>query len=585
MRVLPVLVLLLVASPALAGVTPRPGANHHLGDDSFVVRFGRAPDAADPEPLRMRVHLEYVRDHLAARPATRPELAGRRAELLGYLGNYIAKGTTPINTYVPRRTPVFIDARGAICAVGYLIERAAGRVLPEQIARAHRLDYLEDISAAMPAVRAWIDESGFTLEELASIQPGYAEPDASEWKTWDLAEYPQPDGPYDRFGTGTMRKNRMEGEWKVVEDGVVRGKGAMRRGAGTWTSFHSNGKQLATGLYVANRAEGAWKLFHPSGNLAAEGMFIAGTRRGEWGFYYDTAAKTPIARGRFGPGGHATGTWRHFAPDGKLFATAFTETPSLALWGDPDWHTNGGKGYHLDLVAARGEVKHQIHQGTVGSEHQRLDSLSLGADRIYVQHNGQEQTIYDADGWRLEQSPSGGGWQASDCRWGATRKRIAKSGDIAYLHGLLYKELRVRGLASPEDFGGVPYSEEPRTARACRAPVQLSAARAKKIDLLLAAADQVGLASPAFVREAKLGDYQRQESDEPSEWELEREAAASSFKRVLADGMVAWIQWPHVDRLFVRAFQTMPGRFTKHWVDGDPQEPDVTADAAAGAAE
>ncbi|HWO23352.1 MAG TPA: hypothetical protein VNO30_31645 [Kofleriaceae bacterium] len=598
MRVLPILVFLLAASPALADVTPRPGANHHLGDDSFVARFGRPPDAADPEPLRMRVHLEYVRDYLAARPATQPALAGRRAELLGYLGDYIAKGTTPINTYVPRRTPVFIDARGAICAVGYLIERSAGRALPEQIAATHRLDYLEDIAAAMPAVRAWIDESGFTLEELASIQPGYSEPDAAEWKTWDLAKYPQPDGPYNRFGTGTLRKNKMEGEWKVVGDGALRGKGAMRRGAGTWTSFFPDGKQLATGPYVANRAEGAWKLFHPSGNVAAEGVFVAGTRRGEWTFYYDTAAKTPIARGKFGPGGHVIGTWRHFDPAGKLFATSSTETPSLVLWGDADWHTNGGEGFHLDLVAAPGEVRHQIHQGTVGSEHQRLDSFSLGADRIYVQHNGQEQTIYDADGWLLSKSSSsdgdgdgsdsdggGGGWQASDCRWGATRKRIARSGDIAYLHGLLYKELRVAGLASPEDFGGVAYSEEPRTVRACRAPVPLSAARAQKIDLLLAAADQVGLASPAFVREAELGDdYQRQDPDEPTDWELAREARAGSFARVLADNMAAWPQWPHVDGLFVRAFATMPGRFTKHWVDGDPQEQDVTAAVTAAAA-
>src|SRR5688572_16726970 len=111
MRYLPVaVVLLLAASPALAGVSPRPGANHHLGDDSFVARFGRAPDAADPEPLRMRVHLEHIRDLLAARPATRPALAARRGELLGYLDDYIAKGTTPINTYVAHRTPVFIDA-------------------------------------------------------------------------------------------------------------------------------------------------------------------------------------------------------------------------------------------------------------------------------------------------------------------------------------------------------------------------------------------------------------------------------------------------------------------------------------------
>ncbi len=154
----------------------RPGANHHLGDDSFVERFGRLPDAADTEQVRMRVHLEYVRDLLVEKPATAPALAARRSELLGYLGDYIAKGTTPRNDYLPYRNPVFIDRDGNVCAVGYLIERSVGRGVAEGIASTHRLDYLEDIATAMPDVALWIATSGFTLDELASIQPGYQGP-------------------------------------------------------------------------------------------------------------------------------------------------------------------------------------------------------------------------------------------------------------------------------------------------------------------------------------------------------------------------------------------------------------------------
>jgi hypothetical protein len=571
--------LVLAASPALAGVSPRPGANHRLGDDSFVVRFGRAPDAADPEPLRMRVHLEHVRGWLAARPATRPELAGRRAELLGYLGEYIAKGTTPSNTYVARRSPVFIDARGNICAVGYLIERSVGRALPEQIAAAHRTSYLEDIAAAMPAVRAWAEASGLSLDELASIQPAYSEPAANEWRTWDLVKYPQPDGPYDGFGTGTFRRGQMEGEWRVVnEGGVVVGKGTMRGGAGTWTSFYPGGKPRAIGPYVANRAHGAWKLFHPSGHLAAEGAFTAGRRHGEWTFYHDTPARTPIARGRFDAGGHAIGTWKHFDPAGALYATSFPQTPTPELWGDRDWNTNGGEGFVLDLARARGGVKHRIHQGTVGQQRQRLDMLSLGDDRLYVQYSGQDKTIYDPDGWKLERMARGKGWRASDCRWGKTRKRVARSGDVTYLHGLLYKELRDRHLVSPDEFGDDLYGKQPRPI-VCRPPIAVPAARARRIEALLAGAERPGVASPAFVRAAALDGYERTDPAEPTEWELEREAAAASFTRVLVDGMAAWREWPHVDRLFVGAFATMPGRFRKHWVDPDPQEPEAPAAA------
>src|SRR5688572_5131449 len=92
--------LLLVAT---ADAAPRDGANHRLGDDSFVARFGRAPVATDDEAVRMRVHLTFVRAKLGAAAAPRPELAKRRAEILGYLDEYIAKGTTPANAAVPVR--------------------------------------------------------------------------------------------------------------------------------------------------------------------------------------------------------------------------------------------------------------------------------------------------------------------------------------------------------------------------------------------------------------------------------------------------------------------------------------------------
>ena len=67
--------------PALAlppGGTERgfvDGANHHLGDASFVALYGRAPTADDGEKERMHAHLAFVHDWLLARPATRPMVA------------------------------------------------------------------------------------------------------------------------------------------------------------------------------------------------------------------------------------------------------------------------------------------------------------------------------------------------------------------------------------------------------------------------------------------------------------------------------------------------------------------------------
>lgn len=79
----------------------------------------------------------------------RVTVRGGGGHKLGYLDDYIAHGVTPTNAHLPWRTAVFIDDAGAICAVGYLIERSAGRALAERIAAEHRYDFLEDIAAAI----------------------------------------------------------------------------------------------------------------------------------------------------------------------------------------------------------------------------------------------------------------------------------------------------------------------------------------------------------------------------------------------------------------------------------------------------
>src|SRR5690242_20615495 len=101
--------LALLSSTASATPVIRDGANHHLGDDSWRAEMNRRPTPTDSEKDRMHVHLRYVRELLGARAATRPELAERRAELLGYLDDYIRLGITPHNDYVNWRNPVFID--------------------------------------------------------------------------------------------------------------------------------------------------------------------------------------------------------------------------------------------------------------------------------------------------------------------------------------------------------------------------------------------------------------------------------------------------------------------------------------------
>lgn len=569
------LVPLCLALSATASALPpdhdpryREGANHHLGDDSFVAAYGRMPSANDPEPVRMHAHLVYVRGMLASRAPTSPALAARRTELLGYLGDYIAKGTTPINTYLPWRSPVFIDRDGNVCAVGYLIERSVGRAAAEQIARAHRFEFLEDIAAAEPSVRAWIASSGFTLDELASIQPAYEEPAVMTWGTWDLVKHPR-HGAYSRDGaTGQFVRNKMEGAWTVTtEEGALVGRGELSRGNGAWTSFYADGSKRAHGPYVDNRAHGAWTLYHPSGNVAAEGAFTRGMRTGAWTFYYDTPAKTPIAKGSFAANGEVTKRWQHFAQDGSLVATSWRETPGQ--WAGDQADVDGGRGYVVDVEPDANGFTRRVHVGSPIRTFTKLELLALGEEKLYRHELGERTMLYDANGRALERA-NDGTWQARDCRWAAKRESIAASGDVARLHGLLFQDLR-RRVGKLEPWGGG--EDRPDPGPTCGRAVAIDRERGTRIDALLAAADRVRAPSAAFVKKAFIGDSEpTDEESEADPWVRQRVREAEDIVRVVEGSSSMYVQWPHVDNQFEQLFTTMPGRVERFWANGDPEE-------------
>lgn len=504
------------------------GANHHVGDAGFVAAHHRTFGAGDAEAERMHAHLSHMRATLGARAATRPELQARRAELLGYLDEYIQEGITPVNTRLPWRTPVFIDERGDICAVGYLIERSTGsRALPERIAEGHRYDFLEDIAAAMPEVRAWAEGSGFTLDELASIQPGYTAPEASRWGFVPFLGS-APDGPYESTAAsvvtrGSVRGHAMDGAWTVTMEGKTVGRGTLRAGAGTWRSYYPDGKLMAEGPFVRGRPDGAWRLFHPSGNVAAEGAFAAGARVGTWQFFYDRPRRALLADGAF-HGRAIAGTWRHHDAAGHLLAVSREVVP-------PGW---SGTGTLLDVAPGRDGVHRWVHQGNVVGDHVRLDMLSDGSEPVF--RTFASGKLYDADGNELVKR--GGGWTAADCGWSAARKRAAHASDLVTLHGLTF---RSRG------------DDEEKT---CATPRPVAAARAVHLDAIARYLEAVREPSPAFVRDLALANVG---IDDDADWVAERRTDAADLPRPLAANMTWYVEWPHVDGRFVRVFETLPG--------------------------
>lgn len=151
--------------------------NPLLHDESYTAAFGILPDATTNDQERIQIHLSYAEQLLRTADVTdlTSSQQANRVFILDLLHQYWAAGIFPTNrAYPDERKPCFIDADGNICAVGYLLEQTKGRQLAEDINAKHQYDLLLDMKE--PAIAAWADEYGLTLEECAMIQPTYGPP-------------------------------------------------------------------------------------------------------------------------------------------------------------------------------------------------------------------------------------------------------------------------------------------------------------------------------------------------------------------------------------------------------------------------
>ncbi|MCH8331176.1 MAG: hypothetical protein IH946_07320, partial [Bacteroidetes bacterium] len=95
--------------------------------------------------------------------------------MLNALKEYWQAGEFPKNyDYPGERRPCFIDKDRNICAVGYLVERSVNREFAETINSMFQYDYINSMD--LPELLEWTEEHGFTLEEVATIQPTYGPP-------------------------------------------------------------------------------------------------------------------------------------------------------------------------------------------------------------------------------------------------------------------------------------------------------------------------------------------------------------------------------------------------------------------------
>ncbi len=118
-------------------------------------------------------HLMLVEKTLKARNVSKLSASQKenRFKLLQELNGYWKAGVFPVNDYVAYKTPVFIDRKKTHCAVGYLMQQSGAESLAQKIDATQKFAYIHEIKA--DSVKAWAETNGFTIDELAWIQPAY----------------------------------------------------------------------------------------------------------------------------------------------------------------------------------------------------------------------------------------------------------------------------------------------------------------------------------------------------------------------------------------------------------------------------
>ncbi|MCE9577993.1 MAG: hypothetical protein K8W52_32980, partial [Deltaproteobacteria bacterium] len=388
----------------------------------------------------------------------------------------------------------------------------------------------------------------FTLDELASIQPGYMGPDVMHVNGWAKAKMKDGDYSESRDGAlvvGAFKHKQMTGAWTRTlvgpkDAGKVVGSGTFKNGAGTWTTVRADGTRMATGGFRQSRPEGTWTFFYRSGRVAAIGAMHKGQRDGEWRFFYDADKRIKLATGTFEKG-ETVGRWKHFDPAGKLVATSTGRA----------WAEN----MVLDVEPGTDGVRRTLHEGMPASN-TRLELLRHGTDRLYVL-DGEE--LFDDAGNQLMKTATG--WQAHACGWPAKYQRLARAGDVSKMHLALGNRI-IPG----------PTEEAPTCPGA---PTPVDAARAARLEALLASAVQtrapipvVELADPVPADpDADTAPHldDSEPSDPPKPIIVGNPADMASY---LADNMTWYFEWPHVDGPFVEVYASLPG-YHFGYEDGD----------------
>lgn len=123
---------------------------------------------------RIKCHLTLVLKTLESRSTNHLSASQiqKRKQHLAVLKKYIEIGVFPTNHYHSHRQPYFVDNFGVHCAVGYLLQQDGQIEFVATVRQNDNYAYVRELTK-YSALAIWANENGFTLDELAWIQPTY----------------------------------------------------------------------------------------------------------------------------------------------------------------------------------------------------------------------------------------------------------------------------------------------------------------------------------------------------------------------------------------------------------------------------
>jgi len=138
-----------------------------------------AEHSAKSEVARVQRHLRGAEALLASAKThgmSETQRAARRIHM-ERLAAYRAAGRFPHNHEVPgRRAPCFVDKHGTQCAMAYLIARSGRTDIVDLVARTRNYATVVELAAdevVGPALLAWLEDAGLSVEEAQRVQPTY----------------------------------------------------------------------------------------------------------------------------------------------------------------------------------------------------------------------------------------------------------------------------------------------------------------------------------------------------------------------------------------------------------------------------